>query len=50
MDPRVKVSTDVLIEQHDYSMLCYHDRQEALLMLPEITPLQTQLLLVSGKK
>jgi hypothetical protein len=43
MDPRVKTSTDALLEQHDYSMLCYHDEQKALPLLKNINFLQGQL-------
>ena len=49
MDPRVKTSTDALIEQHDYSMLCYHDEQKALVLLKNISSLQTQLKLALPK-
>jgi len=43
MDPRVKTRTDALIEQHDYSMLCYHAEQKAIVLLKNISSLQAQL-------
>lgn len=49
MDPRVKASTGDLLEQHDYSMICYHDRQKALVLLNNIHSLQTQLKVVVDK-
>ena len=49
MDPRVKTSIDALIEQHDYSMLCYYDEQKALPLLKNINSLQAQLKTLPAK-
>jgi hypothetical protein len=43
IDPRVKASTSDLLEQHDYSMICYHDLQKALVLQKNINSLQSQL-------
>lgn len=43
MDPRVKSSANDLLEQHDYSMLCYHDEQKAIMLFHSIHSLQEQL-------
>jgi len=49
MDPRVKISTDALIEQHDYSMVCYHDEQKIIPLLKTINSLQSQLREIPGR-
>jgi hypothetical protein len=49
MDPRVKSSTSALIEQHDYSMMCYHDKQKALYLLKTIGSLQAQVKVLPSK-
>lgn len=49
MDPRVKTPTAALMEQHDYSMLCYHDERKALVLLQNIGSLQAQLKLLPPK-
>ncbi len=48
MDPRVKSSNSDLIEQHDYSMLCYHDEQKGMLIVDNTDTLQAQLRIASG--
>ncbi len=49
MDPRVKTSTASLIEQHDYSMVCYHDEQKIIPLLTTISSLQSHLKELPGK-
>jgi hypothetical protein len=49
MDPRVKTSIEDLLEQHDYSMLCYHDEQKALVLLKNTHSLQEQLKVLTEK-
>ncbi len=49
IDPRVKASTASLIEQYDYSMLCYHDEQKALQLAGNIGSLQAQLKVIPAK-
>lgn len=49
MDPRVKTSTDALLQQHNLSMLCYHDEQKIFPLLQTISSLQEQLYAIPDK-